>query len=246
MLDEIFSWLGQIVIYGGGSVAIAFAAFKVYGERWLENSFNERLNAIQHQYNVELQRLKARLDAAASGMIRQHQKEFEVLPEAYGLLDEAMGLLRWVTAPFQQYANVSQLGEEDLKEFLDGAEFSKSNKQYILDSSNRQDAYIKVLEAQKTWKAETAIRAFHNYTARNGIFLPEELRKEFDSIREVLWAASVSKSVGREATDHKMQMEGWTKLEEIAKPKFEKIRELIQARIKEHASLDLTGLVDPR
>ena len=38
---------------------------------------------------------------AANGLNRIHQQEFEILPEAWGLLNDAMNTLKWVVPPMQ-------------------------------------------------------------------------------------------------------------------------------------------------
>jgi len=246
--QQLVEFLGRVVAYGGGGAAVAFLMFKKFGEGWLDAKFKEKLKAAEHQYAVELQRLKQRLDTASSGIVRLHQKEFEVLPEAYGLLDEAMGMLAWITSPLQQYADVASMGDDDLQEFIDGTEFSKFDKAELrnADRRERQKLYIKCYDRARSFKVEKSIRDFQNYAARHSIFLPEDLRQQFDEIRGVLWGAAVAKSVGMQADDWKTQLRGWTDLEEKAKPQFEAIRNAIQGRLQRQAELDLSGLTDFR
>lgn len=245
MGQQVGAFILELVAYAGGSTALAFLVFKTLGDKWLDNKFRERLRLVEHSYAIELSKLKQRLDTAASGLNRIHQKEFEVLPEAWGLLDEAMNTLKWVVSPMQSYTDVSRMSDDDWKDFLEGVEaFGKAEKRFLLglSSRSRQDEYNRLYDSHKNWLAEKAIRDFQKYAARHSIFLPEDLRIQFDAIRHLLWSASVAKSVGRQADDWTLQREGWEKLEQQAEPLFQDIRRAIQSRIAKQMELNLDGL----
>lgn len=245
MGQQVGSFIVELIAYAGGSAAVAFLMFKTLGEKWLDNKFRERLQRVEHGYAVELSKLKQRLDTAASGLNRIHQKEFEVLPEAWGLLDEAMNTLKWVVSPMQSYADVSRMSDDDWKDFIEGAEgFGKADKRYLLGLTgrSRQGEFNRLYDAHKNWLAEKAIREFQQYAARHSIFLPEDLRNQFDAIRSLLWSASTAKSVGCQVEDWKLQREGWERLESQAEPLFQEIRRAIQSRIAKQMELNLDGL----
>jgi len=43
MIDIFFKLIGNIVIYGGGAVAIAYVLFIFLGKKWIENKFATQL-----------------------------------------------------------------------------------------------------------------------------------------------------------------------------------------------------------
>jgi len=246
MEEQITKFLGAMILYAGGPAAIAFVLFKTLGEKWLDSKFSERLKSVEYRYQFELSELKQRLDTAASGLNRIHQKEFEVLPEAWGLLDEAMNTLKWVISPLQSYVDVGRLQEEEWVEFVEElTHLSNSEKKYLKSiyiSRERQKAYNKISDNHRGALAQKAIREFQNYSARNSIFLPENLRDQFDRIRELLWSASVTKSMGREIEDWEMQQKAWKELDEKVEPLFHEIRKSIQDRIAHQSKLNIDGL----
>ncbi len=245
MGQQIGTFFLELIAYAGGSTAVAFVVFKTLGDKWLDTRFKERLSRVEHGYSVELSKLKQRLETAASGLNRIHQKEFEVLPEAWGLLDEAMNTLKWVISPMQSYPNVSRMTDDDWQDFVEELKFfGKADKRHLMavHERDRQKEYQRLYDAYKNHLAEKAIRDFQNYAARNSIFLPENLRSQFDEIRRLLWSASVSKSVGGDARDWEMQSKAWKELEEQAEPLFQKIRTSIQDRIARQTELNVDGL----
>jgi hypothetical protein len=111
-----------------------------------------------------------------------------------------------------------------------------------MNGPTRQDEYNRIHDFYKNKLAQTAIRNFQKYAARHSIFLPEDLRGQFDTIRNLLWSASVGKTLGRQVDDWKMQRESWEKLEGQAEPLFQEIRNAIQVRIAKQMELNLDGL----
>lgn len=245
MDEQIGKFIANLFVYAGSAALIAFGLFKTLGEKWLDTKFAQRLKTLEHAYAIELSKLKQRLETAASGINRLHQKEFEVLPEAWGLLDEAVNTLRWVISPLQSYPNLARMTDEEWEEFIDEISFlGKPDKNYLrgIPGNYREKEYRKIYDGFKNNLAEKAIREFQKYSARNSIFLPEDLRSQFDGIRELLWSASVTKNVGREVEDWKMQQGAWEQLQKEVEPLFVEIRKSIQERIAQQSSFDIEGL----
>jgi hypothetical protein len=84
-------------------------------------------------------------------------------------------------------------------------------------------------------KVKVAFGELQTFVARNGIFLPADLEEKFSKVSEMLWSAVISKEVGHEAKDWKMQREGWTEIKEKAEPLYKAIKSDIQARLQSHA-----------
>ena len=84
-------------------------------------------------------------------------------------------------------------------------------------------------------KVKKAIAELNNFVARNGIFFPLDIKTKFASITEMLWSAVISKEVGHEAKDYKMQNEGWKKIKEESEPLYKSIESDIQSRLQSHA-----------
>lgn len=245
MEEQLGKFIGTVLVYAVSSAGVALGVFKTLGEKWLDTKFTQRLKSLEHGYAIELSKLKQRLDTTATGINRLHQKEFEVLPEAWGLLDEAMNTLRWIISPLQGYPDLRRMRDDEWQEFLDEISFlSKSDKSYLrnMSGSYRQTEYRKLYDSYKGGLAEKAIREFQKYSARNSIFMPENLRDQFDSIRELLWSASVTKSVGREVDDWEMQNKAWEELQQKVEPLFLEIRKSIQERIEQQSKLNVDGL----
>jgi hypothetical protein len=135
----------------------------------------------------------------------------------------------------QQYANVDRMNAEQLEEFLGGTEFTDSQKNEVRNARDKGRAYQDIVFWHRLHKVKKAFGELQTFVARNGIFLPPELEERFSKISEMLWSAVISKEVGHEAKDWKMQHEGWTKIKEETEPLYKEIKAEIQARLQSHA-----------
>jgi hypothetical protein len=234
-MDEVTKFVLQMIAYGGGSAAVAYLLFQWLGKTWIENKFAQRLDQLRHHQALELQRLRVEIDAMLSGALKLQEKEFAVLPEAWAKLDEAHGLVSWLVAPFQQYLDLSRMNSNQLDEFLDGIDFSVSQKKEIRTAHDKSKAYQDIVFWHRLHRVKNAFSDLQTYVARNGIFLPPELESKFKVIAEMLWSAVISKEVGHEAKDWKMQREGWDKIKAEAEPLYLDIKTHIQQRLQSHA-----------
>ena len=234
LTDNIVNFLLQILAYGGGSAVIAYLLFQWLGKTWIENKFEQRLDQLRHQQALELQRLRVEIDAMLSGALKLQEKEFAVLPEAWAKLDEAHGLVNWLVSPLQQYADVKRMNTSELEEFLAENDFAESQKNEIRNAIDKKRIYQDIVFWKRLHKVKTTFGDLQTYVARNGIFLPTELEEKFSKISELLWSTLISKEVGHEAKDWKMQNEGWTKIKDEVEPLYKSIKNEIQARLQSH------------
>ncbi len=234
MPEHILKFLGEVVAYGGGAAVVAYLLFQYLGKTWIENKFSQRLDQLKHQQALELQRLRVEIDSLLSGALKLQEREFQTLPDAWQKLDEAYGLVSWLVHPMQEYPNLDRMNPQQLEEFLATTEFTETQKDEIRSSRDRLHSYTEIVFWYRFHKVKLAFSELQSFVARNGIFFPTELKEKFTKISEMLWSALVSKEVGREANDHKMQNEGWQKIKEDAEPLYKSIEADIQARLQSH------------
>ena len=235
LMDEVTQILMQLLAYGGGSAAAAYLLFQWLGKTWIENKFNQSLEQLRHQQDLELQRFRVEIDAMLSGALKLQEREFSILPEAWVKLDEAYTLVSWLVAPFQQYADVNRMSDLQLEEILAGTTFTDSQKEDVRSALDRGKTYQDILFWHRLHKVKNAFADLQNHVVRNGIFLPQEIESKFKKIADMLWSAVVSKEVGHEAKDWNMQREGWDKIKEEAEPLYLEIKGIIQTRLQSYA-----------
>jgi hypothetical protein len=236
---DILNWalqrLGSLVLYTGAVTAFTYFLFKLFAKQWIETQFKARLDNLKHQHDIELQRLKVEIDSLLSGSLKLQEKEFIILPEIWGRLDEAHGRAQLVLSPLQQYADLERMAEAELEEFLEGRDLRIYDKARLKEVSNKNKIYQEIMFWNHIGIAKSANRELSIYLARNGIFLPDNIKSVCKEIEVSIWGALTSKEIGREANDRKMEMEGWRELESKVTPLFKVVEDHIRLRLLSHA-----------
>lgn len=227
--------LGSLVLYTGTITAFTYFLFKLFTKQWIEAQFKTRLDNLKHQHNIELQRLKVEIDSLLSGSIKLQEKEFIVLPEIWGRLDEAHGRAQLVLSPFQQYADLERMAEAEMEEFLEGTDLRAYDKGRLKEASNKNKLYQEIMFWNHIGAAKFANSELSIYLARNGIFLPDNIKSVCKEIEVAIWGALTAKEIGREANDRKMEMEGWHELESEVTPLFKVVEDHIRLRLLSYA-----------
>ena len=235
--EPILRFLGEMVLYGGGSATIAYLLFQFLGRSWIESKFAQRLDQHKHQQALELQRLRVEIDSMLNGALKLQEREFQVLPEAWQKLDEAYGRANWLTSPTQQFVPVGTMANDELEEYLSSSELLESQKAKVRasDSRDRDKTYQDITYWHRLVKVKKAIADLQDYVARNGIFLPSPLKEKFSEVVPVLWSAVSASEIGHAAEDYMMQGGAWKELQARGEPLYKAIESEIQRRLRSHA-----------
>lgn len=236
-VDQVLRFFGEVVLYGGGSAAVAFFLFRHLGKGWIEARFAERLEAFKHEQAKELQRLEVEVESLLSGALKIQDREFTVLPEAWHKLNDAYSLTGWVVSPLQEYPAISRMSDDELEEFLATSELLATQRTRVRTSerANRDNTYQDIIFWHRLGKAKKAVSELQNYTISHGLFLPPPLKQHFAEMRPILWEALANVEVGREANDGKMRSEAWKGLQEKGEPLHQAIEKAIEQRLHSHA-----------
>jgi hypothetical protein len=78
MLNGVMSFIGTVLLAGGGGGAVVFYLFKLFGEKWLNTKFEERLATFKHEHQKEIERLRGTINTLMDRATKLHQREFEV------------------------------------------------------------------------------------------------------------------------------------------------------------------------
>lgn len=236
-MDIALVFLGKIVAYGGGSAAIAFLLYKNLGEKWLDNKFKEQLEKQRHEQATELSRLKIEIDSMLSAVIKIQEKEFDTLPKAWYLLDEAYKHLANFSSPMQQYPDLDRMDDDRLEEYLQSTKLTDVDKKKIKTATKKLDVFTDIDFWYRLHECRKTIFTYQDYVEKNGIFLPIAIKKDFMAIANLFRNTMVTKQVGHEAKDREMQRESWDTLTKEIDPLRESLEILIHARLHEHGTV---------
>ena len=233
-MDLFFEIIGKIITYGGGGAAVAYLLFQYLGKSWIENKFNERLELLKHQQNIEVQRLRVEIDSLLSGVVKLQEREFEILPTAWQKLYRAQQVIKSLVSPLETYLKLDSFNSEQLEDALSQTKFMESQKNEIRNSKNKTEIYRELTFRYRLLDTKKVFCEYIDYFQENGVLLSPELKRKLSKASELLNSAIASKEVGRDCDNWKMQNEGWKKLENEVDPLVLEIERDIYARLQSH------------
>ena len=136
------------------------------------------------------------------------------MPEAWSKLVTAFNSIKVFTHPFQSYADVARMTNQELDEFLDDSELTKAQKDDIRNSGDRNKTYQEVIFWHRLAKVQNDFRTHNVFLLKNAIFMPSAMKAKFTAISDLAWDALM---------EHKINHEMKTWKERPRLQKFEKL-----------------------
>ena len=232
MVETVFQFVGKLVLYGGGAVALAYTLFVFLGKNWIENRFATRLEEYKSAQNRELENVRYRITALFSRVTKIHEKEYEVLPTAWAKLHDAKDHIGSLVSPLQQYPDFSRLKEPEIRSILKSYKWEDHQIEDLMSAHDKTKHFQEKIFWHRLREARSKSSDFHTYITRNRIFLSQELKEQFNKADNLLWDALVTREIGEEAKDHKMIYDSYKTLKENIEIVISSIEKLVQERLK--------------
>jgi hypothetical protein len=196
---ELASWLLQVILaYGAAVLTFLGVAPTKLGEKLLGHHLERRLSTLRHEQNEKLEALKEQLAYLGDRAKRSNEREFEALASIWTQFVEAYLSTQACAHAFTSHPDLTQMSVEDLQTFLESTELADLQKKHVLDASDRNRAFGRILKMRSIHKARDDIFDARLRLRTNGIFVPAELSAQFASALEVLTKAQVQRYVESE------------------------------------------------
>lgn len=228
---RVFSTLGLILFYGGGVTTFAYWLFKMLGEKWLSSKFEEKLERFRHEQAQEMEQLKFRINALLDRTMKLHQREFEVLPEAWAKMAEAYGNVQAFISPLQQYPDIEHLNAEQLAEFLQSTPLSSSERNELARSQDRNKYYQERVNAYRHAEVRQLLRESYLYLLKNGIFIAPTIREQFSQMDQMLFDAAAEHEFNRHARPVPRHTQAADKLKSVGAQLIKDLEASVQTRL---------------
>lgn len=233
MEQNFFEIIGEVVTYAGGSVALSYTVFKYLTSKWIENKFQERLEKYKVEQQKELEEFKRKINELSNRVSKIHEKEFEVLPQMYSHMIDAIKDLNVLTSAFKQYPDVNKMDDEKLKFFLEQNTFlNEWQKNELAQASDKNKYYQNAEFRRDVNQSSSSIYKLHEYIQKNSLFLLDDLKEKFNEIDRLMWEICVNMDIADESQDRKMKMEVWKSGTSKVEPIRISIEKLVQERLK--------------
>lgn len=229
---EIVNWLLGVIGVGGGGAAIVYFAFKFLATKWLDSKFAERLEAYKHQQQKELEQLRFQINALFDRVTKLHQREFQVLPEAWGLLFDAFLEMKAFVSSFQTYPDLDRMNPAQFVEFVEACPLAAWEKDELksLPSGNKTKYYQEHIFWHQSNTAGKASNDCHAFLRKNGIFIERTLKERFQKIDQLVREAIVL----RKGIQQYGVPDQWKKIEALSRDGdtlLDELEDLVQGRL---------------
>lgn len=222
-IDVIFSFLGQLLLTGGGGAVVAYALFTYLGKSWIENRLAKDLEAA-----------KAEISLLAARKLKLHDQEYVVFPEIWAKMNNALSSVGKAIISFRQIPDPSKMSETELTSWIGESDLSKEERNYLLKSEDKFVAYNRILDLRSLNQAWSDFFNFKTYLQANRIFLDPLIKEKLDLICEKIRTAWFAKKMdwdgfGQEEGKRYL-LEAFNQCENEAQPILKEIEALVQER----------------
>lgn len=206
VVGVIGSWLASLGITSVVAVGAAWGLFQWFGKKWVEDHFSRELEAfkaekqaelekLRTEYGRETERLKADLNRFADRATRFHLREYEVLPEAWGLMNKAYGAASSAIVAFQQHPDLNRMGEAQFEAWLEQSGLEPYQRDELRDAKDKNSHYTTLRDWKQIADAERAVIEFRNYVILQGVFIEETLSTKMMEAAQNMRKALISRSM---------------------------------------------------
>jgi len=234
--EQIKSWIATIVAAGGGGAFVAYGIFKLFGTKWLDNKFAERLLAHKHEQDKEIQRLRAEIDSTLSGTLKLQERDFQILPQGWEIIHKAYSITYDFTSNVTFTYNLDRCTPLELEEFFSDSWLKDSQKMQIKISENKADTYRELYFWHQSGLALRAIKDMQLFFDEIGIFLPLMIFEHgYELVKTLISATTNKESEERRGTlDRSEQI---VKEMEKAKQIYDTLKQAISDQLRSHTKL---------
>ncbi len=214
---EILAWLGQFGIALAASTGLAYLLFKFFAERWIESKFATRLEQLRGEQAQQLAQLNYRINTALKRVNQIQEREFQVLSELWGKLNEAYRFVHSITSAMQSHPDIDAMDEPRFEHWLTKSDLDDPHRNQLRDAgrTKRSKLYQEFIVWYQIRDAQYACNDFRKCLDYNSIFVRPEIKKVFTEIDELLYGAVISRTVSVHASDHR----GWLEAAETVQEK---------------------------
>jgi hypothetical protein len=234
----LWDWSKRVLSVAIPSAALVFALFKWSGQKWVERLLNrdleqfkreqlEKLEGFKGQQQKELERLRHLLSTRVSKI---HEKEFEVLPKAWLMLNDLHGAVhRALDMTLKSYPDFGNFSAAQLEAVASW--FSDHQKNELKEANDKGKYYMKALMGRYIDEAHDKHRLFLNYLIEHRIFMTDDLRTKLYGVQKALFSALTSYTIGERANDRELIRKGQDEMLNKMQTRIDEVEQAIHARL---------------
>lgn len=190
MMQTFFAILGQVGLTVGVAAAAAWGLFRLFGEQWLSARFSERLEALKHAQQRELEQLRLAINTALDRNTKLHEREFAVLPDLWEKLNYAFTGVELIITHEMRVPDLDGMSAPALAHFLEAGALDADQRNEITALPiGKINPFVDMIFRQNYKLVWDACTDFSMNFAAKGIFVTPGLRASFRELEMIIWGA---------------------------------------------------------
>ena len=193
ILHTISHYIGVIASTTVADLVLVIVALRTLpaklAERFFGYAFDKGIARLKHDQDTALAHVQAQLSHVGDRGSRSNEREYEAIIVSWESFVEAFYNTTASVGGFRRYPDVDSMNEVEVSDYLDTNEFSKTDKQFILNSFEKSKALRRIFRIRELNLAGAAIRAATDTMNRRSVFIPDELAQQIDSALQFLSTA---------------------------------------------------------
>jgi predicted translin family RNA/ssDNA-binding protein len=181
-MNPFLQGLTPLFIASGGAAAAVIAILRLFGLKWIDKYFSQQLKQFERRQQEIILHQQYQISSLFSRVSKIHEKEYEVLPRAWMLLQDACNELKGLSNPFQTFPDLNRYTPGELAEFLEKSSLKDFQKEEILGQSDKVAFYRNAMYWIRVKVVCDVIGEFRRFLLYNRIFLSREI---FSLFREI-------------------------------------------------------------
>lgn len=225
-----------IVVFSIAGASI-WAAFKFFGQRWLEHQFSQRLEGLRHSNAIEIEKAKVDIGRASEGARSLQKYELEVLQIIWLSICDAYRAIAQLMQQLKFYPDIQKLSESEISDLCKSLGLDDALKIKILESENKMDQFITISDTHELNKAIEKFNSAQSIFLNKSILLEEQLSESIEVYISSLRGALTHMGLAIGDNDKKMKSQATREFKESGLSKLEELRSIIRDRIRSHGVL---------
>jgi hypothetical protein len=211
----------------GLSTAIAFAVVKFLGRMIIEQKLQKEIEDHKHDLSVRHMEIKNDIDTLYNRRRFVHEKEMEILPEAWKLLINAQEAIKIFVKRLDFSPPLSLLELPERLRALKERGLDDQQQKDVLESNDMEAAMQSIMRSKFLSRAHEAWSRYILYYKEASVFLEPEIKPLFAEAENILWEAILNKALNKpESTLRALDV-----IDKEIGPVVEKIESLIKKRL---------------
>ena len=230
MIESLWQYVGQVVVLGGGGVAVGFALFKFLGEKWLDGKFAERLQTLKAAQDEQFRHVQSFIDREIHRARKLYDREFETLSEAWKLFCASYN--NGLATGTDMYPQLLRYSKAELSDFLDTTAMRSFEKEEVLgmDSERWTEHFRRWSNFQRLRSYWDVRRTFTDFLSANAIFWSPGIKEKFVALDALIGVSIAEMQQRLELTEYH-SFDAATKLHRDGPVLKAQLEDVIQQRL---------------